>query len=440
MLNSTNQQTLPNQFSEESVCPFSIAAPRATNIKETGLSESLLLELLAKHLLANGVLTREQLVKLLGISGGVVQYLLESAKSLAWVENRQSTSDDQMRFALNRAGEVFARQALARSGYVGLAPVPLEQYLPICHSQSSLSNTVTYDTLTRAYSDIILPSNVIFQIGPALNSSRPILIYGAAGTGKSYICRHLNRLFGDTVLIPYAIAIKNEIIQIFDAELHEKVDELESENQLQLTKGHDPRWLKCRRPLRITGGELTADMLEVKYDPQSKTYTAPLQLKANNGILLIDDLGRQKISPKQLFNRWIIPMEERRDFLALPSGEHFEIPFALILIFSTNLKPKELVDEAFLRRLGYKIEFEPMAEPLYRSIWFEVCSELKLKCSNQVYQHLIEHYHQREGRPLLPCYPRDLLGIISDKIKFMTLDPFVTEEMIEAAWSTYFVK
>lgn len=190
---------------------------------------------------------------------------------------------------------------------------------------------------------------------------------------------------------------------------------------------------------RITGGELTAEMLEVQFDSHSRTYMAPIQLKANNGILLLDDLGRQRISAKQLFNRWIIPMEERRDFLSMQSGEHFEIPFELILLFSTNLNPKELVDDAFLRRLGYKIHFDALDEPLYRKIWFQVCQEQRLSCSEEMYQHLVNDYHYLLEKPLIPCYPRDLLGIMADQISFMELEPVVTKTLIAEAWSIYFV-
>jgi hypothetical protein len=253
------------------------------------------------------------------------------------------------------------------------------------------------------------------------------------------LCRHLNLAIGDNVLIPYALAIGNEVIQVFDPELHHQVENKGHVSSLNLAKGHDPRWLRCKRPLRITGGELTAEMLEVQFDSHSRTYMAPLQLKANNGILLLDDLGRQKISAKQLFNRWIIPMEERRDFLSLQSGEHFEIPFELILLFSTNLDPKELVDEAFLRRLGYKIHFDALDEKLYRKIWFQVCANLNLSCTEDVFQYLLNELHKRHEKPLIPCYPRDLLGIMSDQISFMEFEPVITPSLIDSAWSIYFV-
>jgi hypothetical protein len=414
-------------------------APKPTSIEDTGLPESLLLDLVIKHTFTAGVLTKEQLVAKMGVTGGILQQLLDTAKKLGWVENRQTTNDGQMRYALSHTGEIHAKLVFSRSGYLGLAPVPLKQYAPICRQQSSRANPITYEKLEQGLKDLVLPHDLLFKIGPAMNSSRPVLIYGPPGTGKSYLCRHLNLALGDDVLIPYALAIGSEIIQVFDPELHHSVEVNSDINPLDLIKGHDPRWIRCHRPLRVTGGELSAEMLEVQFDSHSRTYMAPLQLKANNGILLLDDLGRQRISAKQLFNRWIIPMEERRDFLSLQSGEHFEIPFELILLFSTNLNPKELVDEAFLRRLGYKIHFDALDEVLYRKIWFQVCEDLALSCSEDVFQYLLSEYHQRYEKPLIPCYPRDLLGIMSDQISFRKSAPVVTQSLIDSAWSIYFV-
>ncbi|NRB23435.1 AAA family ATPase [Shewanella sp.] len=414
-------------------------APRPTSIQDTGIQESVLLELMLKHLLSGGVLTKSQLVKKMGITGGIIQELFDKAKGLAWVENRQSTADGQMRYALSESGDRYAKQASMKSGYRGLVPVPLDQYSTICRMQSSRRNPITFEMLQDGLKALVLPNSLLHKIGPALNSSRPVLIYGPPGTGKSYLCRNLNATLGDSVLIPYAIAVGTEVIQVYDPQLHHAVDTIIESNQLDLVQGHDPRWIECKRPLRITGGELTAEMLEVQFDCHSRTYMAPIQLKANNGILLLDDLGRQRISAKQLFNRWIIPMEERRDFLSMQSGEHFEIPFELILLFSTNLNPKELVDDAFLRRLGYKIHFDALDEPLYRKIWFQVCEEQRLSCSEEMYQHLVNDYHYLLEKPLIPCYPRDLLGIMADQISFMVLKPVVTKALIAEAWSIYFV-
>ena len=299
----------------------------------------------------------------MALSGGIIQILLDQAKTLNWLENRQSTRSGQMRYALSVLGISEAEKAFKQAGYLGIAPVPLKQYCDVCLQQTSRNTVVVKELLQQRFSELMFSEELIATIGPALNSSKPILIYGAPGVGKSYLCRHLNLLFGDDVLIPSAIEINNIIIQVYDPQLHvlstsEQQQHSGDASLVSLTQGYDPRWHLCQRPLMVTGGELTAEMLEVNFDATNITYKAPLQLKANNGILLLDDLGRQKISPVELFNRWIIPLEERRDFLSLPSGLHFEIPFELILLFSTNLAPQELVDDAFLRRLGYKIKFE----------------------------------------------------------------------------------
>ncbi|MCL1126606.1 AAA family ATPase [Shewanella surugensis] len=414
-------------------------APRPISIEDTGIKEFFLLELMLKHLSRGGVLTKFQLVNKMGVTGGIIQELFDKAKGLALVENRQSTENEQMRYSLSEAGERYAKQATIKSGYLGLVPVPLAQYSTICRMQSSRKNPVTLNMLQDSLKALILPDDLLHKIGPALNSNRPVLIYGPSGTGKSYLCRNLNAILGDSVLIPYSIAIGTEVIQVYDPKLHHAVGNNIESNQLDLVQGHDPRWIECKRPLRITGGELTAEMLEVQFDSHSRTYMAPIQLKANNGILLLDDLGRQRISVKQLFNRWIIPMEERRDFLSMQSGEHFELPFELILLFSTNLNPNELVDDAFLRRLGYKIRFDALDEALYRKIWFQVCEEQRLSCSEEMFKHLINDYHHLLDKPLIPCYPRDLLRIMADQISFMELKPLVTKTLIAEAWSIYFV-
>ncbi|WP_371379426.1 AAA family ATPase [Thalassotalea aquiviva] len=428
-------------------------APYPTKISSLGLKQHVLLELLVKHIQFNSVLTLIELAKLLCISPSIVQELLDLCKRKAWVENynahtsKKAASEfdkgnekqnQQMRYVLSHLGRAEAQKAFQRSGYLGPAPVPIGQYNDICKKQSSRQRVVTRDSLQQAFTKQTFSEELINHIGPSLNSKKPILIYGHAGTGKSYFCRHLNLVFGDAVLIPYAIEVNNDIIQVFDPEIHQVLP-IEQTNTLMLDAHHDPRWLLCKRPLVVTGGELTLDMLDVRFDNNSKLYTAPLQLKANNGILLLDDLGRQNISPKALFNRWIIPLEESRDFLTLQAGLHFELPFELILLFSTNLAPSDLVDEAFLRRIGYKIEFEPLTEKQYRILWFQQCQQQRLECSDEIFTYLVTDLHERHQRHFLPCYPRDLQSIISDQIKFNQIELTITKELLNYAWHSYFV-
>lgn len=414
-------------------------APRPATLSETGLSASLLLDLLVKNLQVGGVYTLRELCEKLALAGGIVQELLEQAKGLSWVENKQSSSDGQMRYALSNLGDLQADKARLKNGYIGRAPLPLAQYLNIARIQSSRSAPLSKSELDKAFNKLTFPEELIEKIGPALNSTKPILIYGHPGTGKSYFCRHLNLVFGDQVLIPYALEVNNEIIQIFDPEIHQTTYQSNSSELLKLTTSFDQRWLLCRRPVIVTGGELTLDMLEVRFDHNARTYQAPLQLKANNGILLLDDLGRQKVSPKALFNRWIVPLEERRDFLSLQSGQHFEVPFELLLLFSTNLAPKELIDDAFLRRLGYKIPFTGLNKAQFKVIWDQECEANGLHCQPQQFDYLVEQLLLVNKKEFLPCYPRDLLAIIHDQIAFNNLKPEVNQAQLDFAWQSYFV-
>jgi DNA-binding MarR family transcriptional regulator len=419
-------------------------AKRPSTLAETGLSEELLLHLLLKHILVTHTCSVRQLADKMALSGGIIQALLDKAKSINYIENRQSNSNGQMRYALSALGSSKAEKAFSLDGYLGVAPVPLAQYSAICIKQTSRNTLVVKDHIQQRFSKLMFAPELISTIGPALNSTKPILIYGAPGVGKSYLCRHLNLIFGDDVLIPSAIEINNVIIQVYDPQVHvlsENDPQITSkaEKLVSLAQGYDPRWHLCQRPLIVTGGELSAAMLEVNFDATTRTYKAPLQLKANNGILLLDDLGRQKIAPVQLFNRWIIPLEERRDFLSLPNGLHFEIPFELILLFSTNLAPQDLVDDAFLRRLGYKIKFTPMSLPLYQQLWFKTCDEYQLDCDEELFSYLVEQRHYVDQKEFLPCIPRDLLSIVSDQIKFNQLEPKVTQALLCFAWQHYFV-
>lgn len=418
-----------------------LVAPCPLELNSTGLSEHLLLSLLLKYLQQLGVMTLRDLASQMCLSGSIIQELIDIAKGKSWVENFAVNSNQQMRFSLSSIGALEADKALLKNGYIGPAPVPLSQYTEICLKQTSREQIVTLDDLHEIFQNLTFSDELLNKVGPSLNSSKPILIYGEAGAGKSYFCRHLNLVFGGNILVPHAIEVNNEIIQVFDPEIHHvSAHNNKQKNVLKLTTSFDQRWISCARPIVVSGGELSASLLEVQFDPNTKIYRAPLQLKANNGIFLMDDLGRQKITPKELFNRWIIPLEERRDFLSLKSGMHFEIPFELLLLFSTNLSPSELVDDAFLRRLGYKIKFESLSKEVYQKIWLEECQANLLECPADIFEYLTEELHQQHGRKFLPCYPRDLICIVVDQIKFNKLKQVITKELLNFAWHSYFVQ
>jgi predicted ATPase with chaperone activity len=342
-----------------------------------------------------------------------------------------------LRYALTERGRSSAQDALARNGYMGAAPLPLETYSQVVREQSVHERLVTRDLMRAAFTDVVLDNEMLDRLGPALNSGKAIFVYGEPGTGKTYITQRLSRLVGDTVLVPYAIALGDTIIQVFDPAVH--VPLAVPAAGVRLDDGYDPRFVLCRRPLVVTGGELVPEMLEVQLDPATRQYRAPLQLKATNGLLIIDDLGRQRVPPRTVLNRWIVPMEEGRDYLTLTTGQHFTVLFDLILIFCTNLSPADLADEAFLRRIGYKIQFEPLPPDRYHEIWKQVCEQHGVAYDSSVCQGVIDHLHRPAKIPLLPCHPRDLIDMALDHAAYLGAGDVLEPHALEWAWKNYFV-
>jgi hypothetical protein len=295
--------------------------------------------------------------------------------------------------------------------------------------------------MREAFAGVVLREELLDQFGPAMNSGRAIMIYGPAGTGKTYISQRLIRLFHDAVWIPHAIAINETVVEIFDPQVHKPLPIEAGPRSLRMDQGVDRRLLRCRRPIIITGGELTLDMLDIRFDPYTRLYQAPLQLKASNGIFIIDDLGRQRVAPVDLFNRWIVPMEEKTDYLNLGGGRHCEIPFDLVLVFSTNLNPLQLADEAFLRRIGYKLHFGYLQPDEYERIWQQECEKLGIPYDPELAAYAIERLHRPENMPLLPCHPRDLLGMALDYQRYQGADDWQTlsPKTLIWAWRNYFV-
>ncbi|MBM7454247.1 putative ATPase with chaperone activity [Oceanisphaera litoralis] len=412
--------------------------PKPKTLADTGLSKELLLRLTLRHLQEEGTLSMPALSDRLCLRGSVVEPLLQELKILQLVEVRASgRSGDIIRYALTAKGQYEAQELSARDGYIGPAPIPLEAYNRLVRSQALGERCIRRDQLEQALSDMVISQELVNTLGPALNSRRPLLIYGHAGTGKSFLCRRFNKIFDDdTIYVPHAIAVQNTIIPIFDLLYHWRADD-PMHNQ---SEDMDSRYVPCKRPLVMVGGELKLDTLEVHFDRQSRQYRAPLQMKANNGVFLIDDLGRQGFAADALFNRWIVPMEERRDFLSLPNGLHFDIPFEQILVFSTNLDPETIADEAFLRRLGYKIELGAMPQDLYKKIWLMNLEKYQLVAKDSLFAYMVDELHENSEKPLIACYPRDILGIARDIMHFngQAGEP-LDEKILKKAWSMYCV-
>jgi predicted ATPase with chaperone activity len=415
--------------------------PRPTKLADTGLSETFLADLIVKHLFDKGTMSLGDLSHALAISGSIAEGVLAFLRTEARVEVRPGqASKSGLAYTLTERGRMSAMDAMLRSGYIGPAPVPLKLYAKVARAQTIHQRSVTQDAMRIAFEDVVLDGEMLDRLGPALNSGRAIFLYGPAGTGKTYISQRLCRLFYHPTLVPHSIAINEHIVQVFDPLVHKQVAHKHGHHGLKLEQGHDPRFVICERPVVITGGELTSEMLEIHYDPTTRLYEAPLQLKANNGMFIIDDMGRQKVPPETIFNRWIVPMEEKKDYLTLGSGRHFTVPFDVILIFSTNIHPLDLADEAFLRRIGYKIEFGPLTPSQYEHIWRETCEMYRIDYDAQVLDYAINELHTKGRVSLLPCHPRDLLGMAVDHAVYEDNCRTVNIEHLEWAWNNYFVK
>jgi hypothetical protein len=413
-------------------------APRPKTIAETGLSTSFLSDLLEKHLFEAGVLTLGSMIRRTALAGPILEEILLFLRREARVEIRARTADDHgLRYALTERGRSSAQTALARSGYVGPAPVPLDVYTEVVRTQSVRDHLVRRERMHEAFADVVLDPAILDRLGPALNSGKALFVYGAAGTGKTFITQRLVRVLDEAALVPHAIAVGDTVIQVWDPAVHIPLQD--HEPALLLDDGYDPRFLLCRRPLVMVGGELTADMLEVQYDPATRQYRAPLQLKATNGMFILDDLGRQRVPPHVVLNRWIVPMEEGRDYLRLQSGQHFSALFDLALVFSTNLDPTELADDAFLRRIGYKIQFKSLTVDQYHDIWKQVCESHAVDYDPSICQTVIDTLHEPSGTPLLACHPRDLIDMALDHSAYLGEADELSADALRWAWQNYFL-
>ncbi len=414
-------------------------APRPQDLGSTGLDERLLADLTAKHLHSAGTLTLAQLSERLGLPGPIVEKVLNFMRREAKLEVKpRLEGSGSLPYALTDRGRSSALDALLRSGYVGPAPVPLASYVKLVQAQTVHARKVDRESLRRAFDGMYMPDDAADQFGISVNSGRPVFIYGPAGTGKTYVTHRLSRLFRDVVLIPHALAIDETIVQVFDPLLHKAIS-IGGRQSIMLEHGYDARFVACERPVVVTGGELTLDLLDVRYDAATRQYEAPLQLKANNGMFVIDDLGRQKATPDAVLNRWIVPMSERRDYHSLGSGRHFVTPFDVVLVFSSNMHPLELTDEAFLRRIGHKIYCGYIPREGYEQIWENVCDERDVPFDTELVRFVLDELHARRNMPLLPCHPRDLIGIALDKAAYVGTPNDLTPELLTWAWDTYFV-
>jgi DNA-binding PadR family transcriptional regulator len=416
-------------------------APRAPG--ETGLELSFLVELLAKMIYMHGELRLPQLVAqtrlLPGVLGPVLAFM--RAEKLCEV-TRHGETEAALSYCLTDLGRARAEEFRRRSQYIGPAPVRLDDYVAQVMQQSVGDLAFGREHLERAFADIVVQEGVLEQLGSAMNSGRAQLIYGPAGSGKTYLAERLvNLLFGD-VAVPHAVTVNGEVIQVFDPLVHRPATAdacTSAADGIDRGSAGDPRWVLCRRPVVMTGAELTLAAVDLEFDPQTRFYQAPPQMKANNGLFILDDLGRQLVSARDLMNRWIVPLDRHTDAMTLHTGQKFTIPFDLIVVFSSNMNPSELADPAFLRRLGYKIYVGPLHPLDYRTVFESVCQDLEIPFAEAGFDFLCR-LHRLEGRPLLACTPRDILAQLRDYARFHGAPPRLSEELLGWAWKNYFAR
>jgi hypothetical protein len=400
----------------------------------------MLADLLLKHLLRFGSVTIAMLGERLGLAGPVVEPIVQFLRQEGRLQLQARASfDSEVRLSLTERGRQGAQDALQRSGYVGPAPVPLETYTRVVRAQTVPRRTLARENVSNAFRDIIMAPQLCDRLGVAMASGRAVLLYGPAGSGKTYIASRLITALPGEVLIPNAIVVNDRIIRVFDAAVHEPIELLEGNRRLLLAQGFDARFALCERPMVIAGGELTMDMLEVQYSAATAEYNAPLQMKANGGVLVIDDLGRQRFVPQRLFDRWTVPLEQGVDHLAAGADARFATPCDAIIVFSTNLEPSDLADDSVLRRLGYKIEFGALPVHLYTRVWAVVCEDMKVAFDNELLSYALTELYPGSGQPLLACHPRDLICMALDKATYDERGEHIDADDLRWAWENYFL-
>jgi hypothetical protein len=419
-----------------------IAPPEPASLQETGLAESLVEHIILKILYFRGELYGQELSQAIGLRFSVIQELVETLKLQHLVVVKRSIGMGNVGsvLALTEAGRVRTREYLEANQYAGPAPVPMEQYAGIVMQQRPKEGWLTKEALRQAFRGMVITERVLAQIGPAVSSGNSLLIYGKPGDGKTFLIESLNNLDAVPVFVPYALECQGNIVQVFDPVYHERLPEEEaSVTAVSVERSYDRRWLKCRRPFIVSGGELSLDMLDLRFNRTSKIYEAPFQLKANNGVYLIDDFGRQRATPAEVLNRWIVPMERHVDYLSFLTGGKMTVPFETFLVFSTNLNPAKLGDEAFLRRIQYKLLMRGPARNEFERIFEEFCAARKIACPEGLVSRLIERHYTRTGKPFRRCHPRDVLTHALNLIHFEKLPLDLTDHLLDRAFDSCFL-
>ncbi len=439
------RQPAPGQRPAPTDQPNTWEPPVMRSVEDTGLNLLAIADLVIKVLYFTGFMTGHRIADFVKLPfTGVLDQIMEFLKREKYVEVKGSggVGEAAYQYMISEKGADKAREALERSHYAGPCPVTLEQYNAAMRAQNQGRRTVTQEMLANSLKHLVVSEDMLNKVGPAVNSGKSIFMYGPPGNGKTTISEAVGRLvLGSDLWIPYAIDIDGQIVRVFDSVNHEVLEVTASESVSGRTGlKRDPRWVRIRRPVIMVGGELTLAGLDLVYDDTNKYYEAPFQVKANGGMFLIDDFGRQQVRPRDLLNRWIVPLEKGSDFLTLHTGRKIEVPFFVLIVFSTNLEPRDLVDEAFLRRIRHKIEVGDPTYEEFREIFKRVCEAKRVPYDDKGLAYLLQEWYIKHDRKLRAVHPRDLIDQLVDIARYLNRPPRLTKDLIDRAAESYFVE
>jgi len=417
------------------------APPQPATVEATGLSADQLEQLLVKTLYG-GEATGRTLADRVRLPYAVLEPLIERARAERLIEVRgaDGVASASYRYALTEVGRDRARQFLTASQYTGPAPVPLAAYASYMQVLRSARGYIERDRLRGGFSHLVVSEAILEQLGPAVNANKAVFLYGPPGNGKTVIAQGMGRAIGGEMYVPHALDIDGSIVTLYDPASHESLEADDPDPLTLIASGpRDRRWIRIRRPVVVVGGELTLEMLDLTFNRITGFYEAPVHLKANGGVFLVDDFGRQRVRPQELLNRWIVPLESRVDYLTLHTGKKFEVPFDTLVAFATNLDPADLADEAFLRRIPYKIHIGDPTVDEYTRIFELHCRRRQLPFHRVLVAYLQRRYYGLNRRPMRACHPRDLLDQVTALCRYRGSEPAITRDLLDKACEAYFV-
>jgi len=418
--------------------PLELPEPRT--LQETGIGGDQIEQLLVKTLYS-GELTGLEIADQMCVPFHIFEPLIERLRNERLIEVKGTTGSGaaSYRYALTDGGRDRARQYFEVSHYIGAVPISLARYVAYMTALQAARGYMDKERLRTGFSHLIISDEVLEMVGPAVNAGKAVFLYGPPGNGKSVIAEGMGRSLGGDMYIPRALDVDGHTVMMYDPIVHESLEDPRQSSIVVAPVTHDRRWVRIRRPVVMVGGELTLDMLDLRFNPTARFYEAPIQLKSNGGVFLVDDFGRQRMRPQDLLNRWIVPLESRIDHLTLHSGKKFVVPFDTLVVFATNLAPESLADEAFLRRIPYKIAIEDPSLDEFTRIFELNCKRRNMRFHQVMVAYLQRRHYKPLGRPLRCCHPRDLLDQVSALCRYRGVEPTITRELLDAACKSYFV-